>query len=113
LGKTLLKRERNITMNCWAEAVSSYLRFQAIAASLLALTAISALSASTYSCGGDAGLFGKGGEEGALVISGFGAGLKYLFSPVGWGMMSASTSSSLVGGEEREELSERDISMQL
>ena len=113
MGKTLLKRERNITMNCWGGGGQQLLEVQAIAASLLALTAISALSASTYSCGGDAGLFGKGGEEGALVISGFGAGLKYLFSPVGWGMMSASTSSSLVGGEEREELSERDISMQL
>ena len=98
-------------MNCWAEAVSSNLRFQATATSMLALTAISALSASTYSCGGDAGLFGKGGEEGALIASGFGAGLKYLFSPVGLGMMLASTSSSLEGGEEREELSERDISM--
>jgi cytochrome c biogenesis protein CcdA len=78
---------------------------------MLALTAMSALSASTYSCGGDAGLFGKGGEEGALIASGFGAGLKYLFSPVGLDIMLASTSSSLEGGEEREELSERDISM--
>jgi hypothetical protein len=44
---------------------------------------MSALSANTYSCGGDAGLFGKGGEEGVLIASDFGAGLKYLFSPVG------------------------------
>ena len=87
------------------------MRFQASTASLLALTAMSALSASTYSCGGDAGLFGKGGEEGALITSGLGAGLKYLSSPVGCGMMSTSTSSSLEGGDEREELSERDISM--
>lgn len=79
----MLKRERNITINCWAEAVSSNLKFQATAASLLALTAMSALSASTYSCGGDVGLFGKGGEEGALIASGLGAGLKYLFRPVG------------------------------
>ena len=79
----MLKRERNITINCWAEAVSCNSRFQAIAACLGALTAMSALSANTYSCGGDAGLFGKGGEEGVLIASDFGAGLKYLFSPVG------------------------------
>ncbi len=70
---------------------------------------MSALSASTYSCGGDAGLFGKGGEDGSFVVSGLGAGLKYLLSPVGLGITITSASSSLEGGEDSEELSETDM----
>ena len=76
---------------------------------LLSLTAMSALSANTYSCGGDAGLFGRGGEEGSFVVSGFGVGLKYLLRPLGLGTTITSASSSLEGGEDSEELSERDI----
>ena len=105
----MLKRERNMTMNCWEEAVSNDSRFRGTATRWCALTAMSALSANTYSCGGDVGLLGMGGEDGALIASDFGAGLKYLFSPVGWGMMLTFASLSLEGGEESEELSETDI----
>lgn len=44
-----------------------------------------------------------------MTISGFGAGLKYLLSPVGLGITSTSASSSVVGGEDSAELSERDM----
>jgi hypothetical protein len=83
LEKTSLKRERNMTMNCWGKGGQQQFDGLGDSTTLPALTAMSALSASIYSCGGDAGLFGRGGEEGALIASGFGAGLKYLFSPVG------------------------------
>lgn len=41
---------------------------------------MSGLSASTYSCGGDAGRFGGGGD--AASAAGLGFGLKYFFRPI-------------------------------
>jgi hypothetical protein len=73
------------------------------------LTAMSALSARTYSWGGEAGRLGSGGETGSLVGSAFGAGLKYLSRPVGLFTTSDRSSSSLAGGDDSEELSETDI----
>ena len=72
---------------------------------------MSSLSARTYSCGGDGSLFGKGGEALSLeVATGFGAGLKYRFRPVGFdAMIFTISSSSLEGAEDSEELSEADM----
>lgn len=79
-------------------------------------TAMSALSASTYSWGGDSGLLGGGGEDGSLAFgvllgSGLGAGSKKRWSPVLTGLFifAAIASSSLEGADDKEELSESAI----
>lgn len=72
-------------------------------------TAISALSASTYSCGGEAGRLGGGGDEGTFGVP-FGAGLKYRSKPEGFVVFCTSASSSVVGGDDSSELSLADIS---
>jgi hypothetical protein len=77
---------------------------------------MSALSASTYSCGGESGRLGGGGEEfslgfGVLVGSGLGAELKKRWSPVlaGLFIFASMASSSLEGADESDELSESAI----
>lgn len=83
LGKDIAEPRAEHNDELLGEGGELWHQIQAKAILSSALTAISALSASTYSCGGDGNLFGKGGEAGGLIASGFGAGLKYLFSPVG------------------------------
>ena len=70
---------------------------------------MSALSSSTYSCGGEAGRFGGGGDESTFGVP-FGAGLKYRANPEGSAGFWEITSSSVVGGDDSSELSLADIS---
>ena len=70
---------------------------------------MSSLSSSTYSWGGDAGLLGRGGDEGGLDVVVFGAGLNHFLRPTLLSTALATTSSSVEGGEDSAEESESDI----
>lgn len=70
---------------------------------------MSALSASTYSWGGEAGRLGGGGDEGIFGVP-LGAGLKYRSKPEAGVTFLATSSSSVAGGDESSELSLADIS---
>ena len=72
---------------------------------MFVLTAISGLSASTYSCGGDAGrfLFAVGGEAAAAPF------LKYLSSLLGVGFEVISFSLTSEGAEDNEDMSDEDM----
>ena len=75
------------------------------------LTAILGLSARTYSCGGEAGRFFFGGGETSLTAA-LEPFLKYL-SRVSPRTGFNTSSSSVEGAEEREEISEEDIAIRL
>ena len=72
------------------------------------LTAISGLSASTYSCGGDTGRFLFGGGEAAVVLHA--PFLKYLSRVRDRGGLAISSSSkSIDGAEDNDDMSDSDI----
>lgn len=67
------------------------------------LTAISGLSASTYSCGGEGSRFGGGVSDSFL---------KYLVMPTGSSSMAIGAASSSVGGaDDSDEMSESESDM--
>lgn len=72
------------------------------------LTAMSGLSASTYSCGGEAGRFFFGGGEAALAMQA--PFLKYLSRvPLPTDSTISSSPESIDGAEEREDMSDADM----
>lgn len=66
---------------------------------------MSGLSASTYSCGGEGARFGGGGEAALAGV----LGLKYFSKPMLRWTDAAMVSSSVDGGDDREDESEPDM----